>query len=247
MVPKINIEEGFADIYIKQVISGVLNHKLHDNQDMMKEAKEKAITYKHLAVGAYSESKGLAKIRENLKSMYQDRDGYPISEEEIYLIAGSVNAYNHAMTLMSIVGDCVFIPSPISPVLLNVNKLYGVENVFYNFKGIENGKPGKIDLEDLSSTISKLKAEGKNLKCMVISNPQMPLGKVMSEEEMIEVVKFCEENRLVMVVVESWQDIVYDKNDEGKKFISFRRIINQLKSPVELMSIRSISYSPFFM
>ncbi len=51
---------------------------------------------------------------------------------------------------------------------------------------------------------------------MVVINPNNPLGNILSESQMEEVIKFCEKNRLVLVAVESLQNSLYPRVIKGE-------------------------------
>lgn len=96
----------------------------------------------------------------------------------------------------------------------------------------------------MHETLKTNRGLNKNIKAMLVINPQEPLGTVMSTEEIEEVVKFAEENSLVLIVSEKLQNSVYEGSN--KKFVSFRKVVSDLNSPVELISFTSISRGPFF-
>jgi aspartate/methionine/tyrosine aminotransferase len=77
---------------------------------------------------------------------------------------------------------------------------------------------------------------------MLVINPQEPLGKLLTLEEIEEIVKFCTKNELVLIAAEKDQRNVYKD-----KWISFRHVVNKLNSPLELFSFTSVSRAPFYM
>ncbi len=130
-------KENFANKFNKEVLACVLNINLLNSDLISKEAKEKAKFYlsiKGFAVGAYSESRGINLIRENLiKNFYKKRDEDPkITENEIYLVNGFMNAYEHAINFISNAGETIIMPNPCDKLLANVNTAFGLKNMFYN-------------------------------------------------------------------------------------------------------------------
>lgn len=78
----------------------------------------------------------------------------------------------------------------------------------------------------------------------MVINPNNPTGRILTKEQMEEIVVFCVENRLALIASEVLQDIVH----EGE-FISFRSVINSMPSPynkLELFSTHSASKSNLF-
>jgi len=251
----------------------LLNPNLMSNSNIMQEAKEKATKYlkiNNFSIGAYSDSKGILLSRQNISKWYKERDeGYEISPDDIYLCHGSMSGYDHIISLICETGDSVILPSPCYPLYEIYNKSCGVENIFYSFEGIEEGKPSKVNLKDLTEKVHKSKSEGKSIKALVVTNPQIPLGTVMTEDEMTEIINFCEINNLVLIAFETLQNSIYPatgtfkpfhsdisniklKDSEGnvitgdKQFKSFRYVMHKTQSPLEMFSVHSISKGPFF-
>ncbi len=128
----------------------VMNPKLLESPNIMNEAKEKANQYlkiKGFNVGAYSDSKGLLAVRKNLANWYNERDGYPINEDEIYLTNGGLNSYDHVLSLLSETNDCVILPNPCYPLYESYNTANGLQSIYYTFEGLQSGQPtGDIDV-----------------------------------------------------------------------------------------------------
>jgi aspartate/methionine/tyrosine aminotransferase len=147
--PNFSLEGSFADKYIKQVMAVIMNKSLLDSKEIMQEAKEKAQQYlkiKGFNVGAYSDSKGIPFVRKNLANWYYERDGYKIDEDSIYLTNGGINAYDHVISLITESGDSVLLPNPCYPIYKRYNLANSVENLFYEFECMEEGKPTGINV-----------------------------------------------------------------------------------------------------
>jgi len=73
-------------------------------------------------------------IRKNLmNNFYKKRDVDPkITEEEIYLVNGSMNAYDHAINFICNPGEIVILPSPCYKLFINYNTAFGLKNLFYD-------------------------------------------------------------------------------------------------------------------
>ena len=96
----------------------------------------------------------------------------------------------------------------------------------------------------MSNSFKKEASENK-LKAMFVINPNEPLGNVLTEEEMKDVVRFCYDNSLVLISYESLQEAIYKKST----FNSFRKIVTHMPAPysnLELFSVHSASKTPFF-
>jgi aspartate/methionine/tyrosine aminotransferase len=83
-------------------------------------------------MGAYSDSRGSLLVRKNLARWYKQRDGFNISEDDIYLTNGAVSAYDHVISVINGPGDTALLPNPCFPFFIAFNKSYGLKNGFYS-------------------------------------------------------------------------------------------------------------------
>jgi hypothetical protein len=51
---------------------------------------------------------------------------------------------------------------------------------------------------------------------MVVINPNNPLGTILPESEMEQIVKFCEKNQIILVAVENLQNSLYPRVIKGE-------------------------------
>ena len=86
----------------------------------------------------------------------------------------------------------------------------------------------------LEESFAQAKADGVNVKGIVVINPGNPTGAVLGEDSMQEVISFAKDNSLVIIA-----DEVYQENIYTGKFISFAKALGSLEVP--LFSLHSIS------
>ena len=133
-IPKQSI---FAYSFISEVIGICMNPELLKIDGMISpEAKELASKYLNEAtIGAYTDSKGIATIRKRIISRFEQQEGLKIlSENNIFLTSGAVNAYDHVSTLIFKPGEQVMVSNPFYPPILNHNRSKGVNNLYVNLK-----------------------------------------------------------------------------------------------------------------
>ncbi len=71
----------------------------------------------------------------------------------------------------------------------------------------------------------------------MVSNPNSPLGTIMSEEEMIELIRFCEFNSLPLIAVETLQNTVYPEVVDGKVVSTHSAQSSQVEASLTLRDI----------
>ena len=59
------------------------------------------------------------------------------------------------------------------------------------------------------------------MRALAVINPGNPTGQCLSEPNMVDVVRFCEEERLILIADEVYQNNVYG---EDAIFTSFRKV-----------------------
>lgn len=96
--------------------------------------------------------------------------------------------------------------------------------------------------------IESRKNKNKTIKSLLVINPQEPLGTVLTQEEIQEIIEFANKNNLVLIVSEKLQNSVYNtsSSSSSNNFVSFRKVAKDINSPVEIISFTSVSRGPFF-
>jgi aspartate/methionine/tyrosine aminotransferase len=104
---KMNSEAEFAKKFINDVVSICVNPDLlkkrnESNFNLLPESVKKAETYlNQIKVGAYSCSKGIESVRKNIAQKLSDRDKFKTEPDDIFLVYGGMDAYQHILSLFS--------------------------------------------------------------------------------------------------------------------------------------------------
>lgn len=108
---------------------------------------------------------------------------------------------------------------------------------------LDESKNWGTDLSIIKESYDKAKAQGTDVRAIVIINPGNPTGASLSEEDIRAVIEFARQERLVIIA-----DEVYQTNVFIGEFISFKRMLRQMarEKPgmydhVELASLHSVS------
>lgn len=132
------------------------------------------------------------------------------------------------------------IPIPQYPLYTATLSLLNATCVPYH---LDEAKNWGTDLDTIRSSYEKAKADGIDVRCIVIINPGNPTGASLAEEDVRAVIDFASKEKLVLMA-----DEVYQTNVFVGKFHSFKRVLRQMQkeSPgkyddVELASLHSVS------
>lgn len=236
--------------FFRQVLSILEYPALLENEKALKEAfgykddvisRAKWLLDQVHSVGAYSQSAGAPAIRESVAQFIKRRDGHPADAKDIYLSAGASSGVN---TLMHIICASpktgILVPIPQYPLYTATLSLLNARLVPYY---LDESKAWGTDLSAIRDALKKAKAEGTDVKAIVVINPGNPTGASLAAEDIRSVLGVAAEEKLVVLA-----DEVYQTNVFIGKFTSFKKTLRDLQKEVpekydnlELASLHSIS------
>ncbi|KHO01725.1 Pyridoxal phosphate-dependent transferase, major domain protein [Metarhizium album ARSEF 1941] len=193
------------------------------------------------SVGAYSASAGVPAIKESIAAFLERRDGFPADPSKIYLSTGASSGVN---TLLHVIcadkTSGIMIPMPQYPLYSATLSLLDAQPVPYY---LDESKAWATSFETIKAAYEKGKADGLDVRCIVIINPGNPTGASLSEEDVRSVIDFARQENLVIMA-----DEVYQTNVFLGQFHSFKGVLRKLQKEnpgkydgVELASLHSIS------
>ncbi|KAJ1679830.1 alanine transaminase, partial [Spiromyces aspiralis] len=179
------------------------------------------------AIGAYSASLGIHEIREDVAKFIEERDGYPSNPELIRLTADASVSVERLLNLIISgpeVGIMILIPQYL---------LYTTSIDKFNAHAVpcylRDSEQWGLDVSELNQVLNEHRAKAST--CAALSSSTL--------ENMVEVIRFCEKNRLILMADEVYQANVYQP--DVRPFHSFKKVVCELGSSVELFSLHSIS------
>ncbi|MBR2074149.1 MAG: pyridoxal phosphate-dependent aminotransferase, partial [Fibrobacter sp.] len=155
---------------------------------------------------------GTLKAREAVAEYYRSRGGN-FTPGQILLTASTSEAYSILFKAFCNPGDAILTPVPGYPLLDTLAELENLECYPYFLK-LRREKAGKErcgDFRFVLDTDSLLSAPA-NAKILLLVCPHNPTGHSVSRTEWNEVVRFCEERNLVLVVDEVFGDYRFSEN-----------------------------------
>jgi len=201
-------------------------------------AAERILAGLENGTGAYTESNGLAFIREAIARYIDRRDGggsppaVPADPESIFLTNGASEAARFILEML-IAGpeDGVMIPIPQYPLYsATIKKCGGVQVGYYP----DEDAGWALRAEMLEEPIEKARGEGVRVKAIVVINPANPTGAMLDERSIEDVILFAERHGLLVIADEVYQENVY-----GERFVSFAKALGRREIP--LVSLHSTS------
>lgn len=146
----------------------------------------------------YTEAKGLKTLRNAISTYYRNFYNIEISPERIIITTGSSGAFSLIFGLLE--GKNIALQDPGYPCY---------ENIAYAFdKNIV-----KIPVfEDTSFQITKEHLKNVEFDLLLISSVSNPTGVVYSEDNLQDIIEFCEANKKIFVCDEIYHGLTYDKS-----------------------------------
>ncbi|KXX83429.1 putative alanine aminotransferase, mitochondrial [Madurella mycetomatis] len=236
--------------FFRQVLSILENPALLEKKDVLVNhlgykpdvlERAKRLLKQVGSVGAYSASNGVPAIRQSIADFLERRDGFPANQADIYLSAGASSGVN---TLLHVIcaddKSGILVPIPQYPLYTASLSVLNATCVPYF---LDESKNWGTDLSIIKESYDKAKAQGTDVRAIVIINPGNPTGASLPEEDIRAVIEFARQERLVIIA-----DEVYQTNVFIGEFISFKRMLRQMarEKPgvydnVELASLHSVS------
>jgi glutamate--glyoxylate aminotransferase len=177
-------------------------------------------------VGAYSDSKGVPYIRQEIADFISKQSGTRSDPENIFLSNGASECARMVLYAM-IRGptDGILVPIPQYPLYSASIALYGGELVPY-YLDEENG--WSLDINELQRALDTARTNGILCRAFVFINPGNPTGQCLTEENIRDLLKFCYENRLVVCADEVYQENIYFSS---RPFVSARKVLGTMPEP----------------
>jgi alanine transaminase len=217
------------------------NNVTPNSYEYSNDVKNRAETYKNELknIESYTYYKGLNIVRENVANFITKRDNCETFKEDILLTNGASGGIKIVLqALLEEKKDTVLAPIPQYPLYSASITLLGSTLAGYYLDENDNWS---VDIKSLDKVYKEYYDSGHRLKALVIINPGNPTGNILSEQNIEDIIKFCYENKLVILADEVYQNNIYSKT---KKFHSFKKVLNRLPHPYNktiLFSFHSIS------
>jgi len=200
--------------------------------------KARHILAKHPSgTGAYSQSPGIAFVRQAVADFIARRDGIPADKEHVLLTDGASKGVEAAIVaLLRDRRDGIMIPIPQYPLYSAEIALRGGQAIPYY---LDEAHHWQLREEILATAIATARAGGVRPVAIAVINPGNPTGAVLTHEEIAMIVRFARANGLAIFADEVYQENVYS---ELRRFVSFARVLHDLReTTVPLFSFHSVS------
>lgn len=131
------------------------------------------------------------------------RHGLSVTEEEIVHLGGLVPALSIAARAFGAVGEAVMTCTPIYPPFLSIHRDAGMQLITVPHT-ISDGR-WSFDWDAMEAAVTP------ETRLFLLSNPQNPLGRVFTREEIEKLADFCDRHDLILIADEIHCDLILDE------------------------------------
>ncbi|XP_046563703.1 alanine aminotransferase 2-like [Haliotis rubra] len=236
--------------FIRQVLALCTYPDLLNSQDFPEDAKNRARRIlggcRGASLGSYSDSAGVAVIREDIANYITQRDGFPSNPDDIIMSTGASDGIKSILTLL-LTGKGgneragIMIPVPQYPLYSAAIAEYNAYPIKYY---LDEEKHWGLEVDELNRAITEAKSHCKP-RAIVIINPGNPTGQVLTKENIQAVIRFAKQENLFILADEVYQHNIYA---QGSEFFSFKKVLMEMGPEYNQMELSSfMSASKGFM
>jgi len=186
-------------------------------------------------LGAYSDSRGLPIIRQEVADFLSSTSGQPSDPDHVFLSNGASDVAKMLLNaLIRNPNDGILVPIPQYPLYSATIALYGGSLVPYY---LDEAAGWGLDIPKLHESIKAARKNGVTVRALVLINPGNPTGQCLSAEQLKQVLDICREYNLLLMADEVYQENIYRPDTS---FLSARRALGAA-TDVEIASFHSTS------
>lgn len=172
-------------------------------------------------------------LNDALISYLSTRHGTVVREEEVVHLGGLVVALSLAVRGFVKAGEAIMICSPVYYPFLHVAKDADADTI--DVPHVKVDERYTFDWEAMEVAVTE------RTKLFILCNPQNPLGRNFSKEEIVKVAEFCDRHGLVLVSDEIHCDLVF--NEDEQPFYSALRLPEGLRQKLIVLQAPSKTYN----
>ena len=155
----------------------------------------------------YQSAWGILPLREKITTTLNKKYNLNLKLNQIIATHGCIGALSNIFLTLLEHNDEVIIPEPTYPAYENLTKLARANPVFVSC--LNNDKKFEFDIEKIK------KATTSKTKIIIFSNPWNPLGLIIEQEKIKELLNWCEERKIYLIIDEAYVDYRFEKQNES--------------------------------
>ncbi|MEN3014879.1 MAG: histidinol-phosphate transaminase [bacterium] len=158
----------------------------------------------------------LKKLKQDLKNLYYYPDDsmyytlealsqfYKIPKDRMVLGNGAVELIRYIYQILIKEGDIIFSPHPTFAIYYIDSNLFGAQHLTYNLQPPDYS----IKAHDILQNLQTLQQNNKKVKMLVICSPNNPTGTIITNTDLIKVMDYCKDEKIIVVLDEAYLEFV---------------------------------------
>jgi aspartate/methionine/tyrosine aminotransferase len=152
----------------------------------------------------YQSAWGIMPLREKIANSLSVEHSTKLTEKNILITHGCIGALSAFFLTVLNKDDEVIIPEPTYPAYEKLTQVAKGKPVFVSTIQKDKNSFGQVDIENIK------KATTPKTKIIVFSNPWNPLGIVVSRKEILDLLDWCEKNKIYLIIDEAYKYYAFD-------------------------------------
>lgn len=167
--------------------------------DVPDDVKEKACYSIKSGFNKYTPSQGILELREKVADKLNKENNIKCTPDNIIVTAGTSGAIFLALNATLDINDEIILPDPYFVLYKQLINFIGAKPVLLNIY-----PDFKLNPDKLRELITK------KTKAILVNSPNNPTGSIYSADELKEIAKIAEENKLTVISDEVYETFIYD-------------------------------------
>jgi alanine-synthesizing transaminase len=165
----------------------------------------------------YSRAEGVHALVDAIIKRYKSMYKISFNDESVIVTQGVSEALSFLNSALINENDNAVLFKPYYPLYVPLLHMYGGRAILADYDEDNNWS---IDIEGLKKKLADANSKRKKIKYLLITNPNNPTGTVLDRKTLAEVVDIANNNSLILVSDEIYDEIVYN----GAKFTSISEV-----------------------
>ncbi|MCK4265484.1 pyridoxal phosphate-dependent aminotransferase [Candidatus Babeliales bacterium] len=153
----------------------------------------------------YGQGSGLLELREKISEVLSKKYQTNIPIDQIIVTHGCNGALTNLMLLLLTEDDEVILPEPAYPSYTNLARIARAKPIYVSCQKEDKNKISwHLPVEQIKS------ATTNKTKMIIFSNPSNPTSTLASKKDLLQLIAWCEEKGIYLVVDEVYENYVFD-------------------------------------
>eukprot|EP00924_Labyrinthula_sp_SR-Ha-C_P011764 augustus_masked-scaffold_69-processed-gene-0.66-mRNA-1 protein AED:0.10 eAED:0.17 QI:0/-1/0/1/-1/1/1/0/401 len=184
----------------------------------------------------YPPSVGFQSTREEIAKFHSRNLKRKILFDDVILTSGCSGAIELLFKSLLSENSEILLPNPGFPLYTTILNSNEFKVDYYNLKEPnpdDERSTFSFDVEDLENKLN----QNENITCILVTNPSNPIGTVLGEQEIKDILAVCEKYQIAIVTDEIYGDICFG----GRKFHAFAEIRDKYEYAVDVITMSGVA------